>query len=285
MPELPEVETIIRGLRQKIVGQEIIGIGVNLLKIVRGKKKKFISLAEGARIQEIRRRGKIILIDLSNGMSLLIHLKLTGQLIYARPKEPMAKHTHLIFNLSNGRQLRYIDLRQFGYFLLAKTSQLSQLPQLKDLGPDPLKVSLDEFKKLLSKRRGRIKSLLLNQMFLAGIGNIYADEALHRAKIHPLQPAHTLSSSKVKRLHQAIREVLTEAIKQKGSSVSDYVDSSGQDGNYQKFHRVYQREGKPCLACQTKIARLKIGNRSSYFCPNCQSLPAKDKSQHRGRWF
>ena len=270
MPELPEIETIVRGLQQQIVGQKIVRVKVNLAKIVRGDKERFASLIEGASIFEVRRQGKIIILGLSNGMSILVHLKLTGQLHCTLPEKPAIKHTHLVFDLSGGEELRYVDLRQFGYFLLTKTSEISHLPQLSALGPDPLKISLDEFKGLISKRSGRIKSLLLNQSFLAGIGNIYADEILHLSGIHPLQPAHLLSEPKIKRLHQAIREVLTRAIEYRGSSVSDYLDSNGQEGSYQRFHRVYRREGKPCLACQAKIARLKIGNRSSYFCPNCQ---------------
>ena len=271
MPELPEVETIVRGLQHRSVGQKIVRVKVSLPKIIRGDKERFVSLIEGASIEEVRRQGKIIILGLSNGMSILVHLKLTGQLLYISQDVPADRHTHLVFSLSGGEELRYVDLRQFGYFLLTETSEIFHLPQLSALGPDPLKISLDEFKGLISKRSGRIKSLLLNQSFLAGIGNIYADEILHLSGIHPLQQAHILSESKIKRLHQAIREVLARTIKYRGSSVSDYLDLAGQEGNYQRFHQVYQREGKPCLTCQAKIARLKIGNRSSYFCPNCQS--------------
>lgn len=270
MPELPEIETIVRELQQKIIGQKIVSVRIILPKIIKMDAKEFISLVEGVYIQEVKRRGKIIIILLSNGMSLLVHLKLTGQLIDTAPEEPLNKHTHLIFELSGGRHLRYFDLRQFGYFLLAETAQLPRLRQLNLLGPDPLKISLNEFRKLISTRAGRIKSLLLNQSFLAGIGNIYADEILHRARIHPLQSAKTLSDSRIEILYEAIKEVLIKAIEYKGSSVSDYVDSNGNKGNYQKFHQVYQREGKPCFTCTNKIARLKISNRSSYFCLDCQ---------------
>ncbi len=270
MPELPEVETIVRGLQQKIIGQKIVRVRVILPKIIQMDAKKFIHLVQGVCIREVNRRGKVIIIGFSNRMSLLVHLKLTGQLIDTVPEEPLDKHTHLIFELSGGRQLRYLDLRQFGYLLLVETAQLSHLRQLNLLGPDPLKISLNEFRKLISTRAGRIKSLLLNQSFLAGIGNIYADEILHRARIHPLQSAKILGDFRVERLYEAIKEVLTGAIEYKGSSISDYVDSNGNKGNYQSFHQVYQREGKPCFTCGNKIARLKIGNRSSYFCLNCQ---------------
>lgn len=281
MPELPEVETIVRGLQQYLVGQKIVRARVNLPKIIRGDKESFVSLIEGAsiEIEEVRRQGKIIILGLSNGMSILIHLKLTGQLLYTLPKKPVVKHTHLVFSLSGGKELRYVDLRQFGYFLLTATSQLSRLRELSILGPEPLEISSNELKRLISKRKARIKSLLLNQSFLAGIGNIYADEILHLSGINPLQPAHMLNDPKIKRLHQAIRKVLTRAIKYRGSSVSDYLDLAGQEGSYQRFHQVYQREGKPCLTCQAKITRLKIGNRSSYFCPNCQSYDHKKSLQ------
>lgn len=267
MPELPEVETIIRGLQQQLVGLKIVRIRVNLPKVIR---RGDISLLKGAAIQGISRRGKIILITLSNKITILVHLKMSGQIIYTSSEKPATKHTHLIFELSDGNQLRYIDPRQFGYFLLIKNSELSQIRPLTTLGPDPLKISLDDFKERISKRKGRIKSLLLNQSFLAGIGNIYADEILHQAQIHPLKPAQNISVPQIERLYQASKEILTEAIERKGSSIRDYLDSSGQEGNYQKLHQAYQREGKPCLTCQTKIARLKIGGRSSYFCPNCQ---------------
>lgn len=270
MPELPEVETIIRGLQQQLIGLKIVRIRVILPKVIREDKERFVSLLKGASVQGIKRRGKIILIALSNKMTILVHLKLSGQIIYTSPEKPSSKHTHLIFDLSDGNQLRYIDPRQFGYFLLINNSELSQIRQLTTLGPDPLKISLDDFKERISKRKGRIKSLLLNQSFLAGIGNIYADEILHQAQIHPLEPAQTISIPQIEKLYQSIKEILTEAIKQKGSSIRDYLDSSGQEGGYQKLHQVYQREGKPCFTCQTKIARLKIGSRSSYFCPNCQ---------------
>lgn len=274
MPELPEVETIVQGLRERIVGSKIVRIKINLPKIIRGNEEKFVSIVEGASIKEVGRRGKVIILGLSNGMSILVHLKLSGQLLCTLPEKPAIKHTHLVFNLSGGEELRYIDLRQFGYFLLTESSEIFHLPQLSTLGPEPLEVSLDEFQRLISKRKTRIKSLLLNQSFLAGIGNIYADEILHLSGIHPLRPVHTLSTLEVKKLYQAIREVLTEAIKYRGSSVSDYLDLAGQEGSYQRFHRVYQRQEEPCRTCQTKIARLKIGNRSSHFCPNCQQPTA-----------
>lgn len=270
MPELPEVETIVRGLKQQIVGSQISSVKVNLPKIINLQPETFISLVEGVKIQEVNRRGKIILINLSNEMSLLVHLKISGQLIYSLPEKRLDKHTHLVFDLSDGGQLRYVDVRQFGYLLLVKNSELAQLRQLNTVGYDSLKISWDDFKRSISKRKGRIKSLLLNQSFLAGIGNIYADEILHRARIHPLTLVQNLNTSRLKLLYQTIKEVLTQAIQYRGSSVADYLDLNGQKGSYQLFHQVYQRKGKPCFTCQNKIESLKINGRSSYFCPHCQ---------------
>ncbi|MFH1824170.1 MAG: bifunctional DNA-formamidopyrimidine glycosylase/DNA-(apurinic or apyrimidinic site) lyase [Candidatus Firestonebacteria bacterium] len=267
MPELPEVETIVRGLQKQIVGKKIVGVKVILPKIVRGDAGDFITFVSGATIQKVWRRGKMIVINLSKGRSLLIHLKLTGQLLYISKDAPVTKHTHLVFKLSTGQQLHYLDVRQFGYFCLADTSLVEGLTPA---GLEPLKISLNKFKKIIQSKKARMKSLLLNQSFLAGIGNIYADEILHKAHIHPLQHAHTLSQIQITRLYRNIKEVLKKAIKYRGSSVSDYVDSGGQKGNYQRYHRVYRRAGKPCFTCQKKIVRIKIGGRSSYFCPNCQ---------------
>lgn len=269
MPELPEVETIVRSLQKQVISQKILKIEVNLPKIIKSHQEEFVSLTEGASIQDVSRRGKIILISLSTGVTILIHLKLTGQLIYSSSKKPITTQTHLIFNLSSGDQLRYLDLRQFGYFLLEKSDRLSLLKELAILGPEALEISLADFKKV-SKKRGRIKVLLMNQSILAGIGNMYADEILHQAKIHPLCLACVLSEDQIERLYQATREILTKAIAYKGSSVDTYINTNGEEGSYQRFHQVYQREGKQCFSCSSKIIRLKINSRSSHFCPNCQ---------------
>ncbi|MFH1859452.1 MAG: bifunctional DNA-formamidopyrimidine glycosylase/DNA-(apurinic or apyrimidinic site) lyase [bacterium] len=267
MPELPEVETIVRGLQEQIVGKKIVGVRVILPKIIRGNAGDFIALISGTTIQKVWRRGKMLVIDLYEGRSLLVHLKMTGQLLYLSEESPIAKHTHLILDLSDGRQLRYLDVRQFGYLCLTETSLVQELTPS---GAEPLEISGNEFRMLLQSRKARIKPLLLNQSFLAGIGNIYADEILHRAGIHPLQHTHALSEAQITRLYQAMQKVLRQAIEQRGSSISDYVDSNGQKGDYQKYHQIYQRQGKPCLTCQEKITRIKIGGRSSHFCPNCQ---------------
>lgn len=270
MPELPEVETIVRGLRKNIPHQKISRVKVNLDKVVKNDKKDFGSLLTGLVFQDVRRRGKMIIFDLSEGWSLVVHLKMTGQLIYTQPEAPVTKHTHLVFELNSGDQLRYVDLRQFGYLLLARTDQVDKLPQLAELGPDALEISCQEFQKLIASKKGAIKPLLLNQSFLAGLGNIYADESLHLAQIPPRRPASALTSSQTEKLYQVIRKTLTKAIDLKGSSVNNYVDSDGERGSYQKLHQVYGREGKPCFQCGQFIKRLKLNSRSTYFCPSCQ---------------
>ncbi|MEK7812123.1 MAG: bifunctional DNA-formamidopyrimidine glycosylase/DNA-(apurinic or apyrimidinic site) lyase, partial [Candidatus Desantisbacteria bacterium] len=255
MPELPEVETIVRGLQKQIVGKKIVGIRVILPRIVRSNAEDFITSVSGTTILKVWRRGKMIVIDISEGKSILIHLKLTGQLVFSLSDAPVMKHTHLILDLSDGQQLRYSDVRQFGYLCSTDTFLVQRLTPS---GAEPLEISGNELKRRMRLRRARIKSLLLDQSFLSGIGNIYADEILHRAGIHPLQHTHTLSETQTTRLYQAMQEILRQAIEQKGSSISNYIDSTGQKGNYQKYHQVYQRQGQPCLTCHTGIARIKI---------------------------
>ncbi|MDI6791531.1 MAG: bifunctional DNA-formamidopyrimidine glycosylase/DNA-(apurinic or apyrimidinic site) lyase [bacterium] len=279
MPELPEVETIVRGLKEKLPGQKIRQVKVNLDKVLRENKEEFASLLTGLVFQGVSRRGKMIIFDLSEDWSLVVHLKMTGQIIYTRPEAPVNKHTHLVFDLAKGNQLRYADLRQFGYLILLKTDQVTGLPQLAGLGPDALEISSQEFGKLIASRKGAIKPLLLNQSFLAGLGNIYSDEVLHLAQIHPLQPAGSLTSAQIERLYKAIRQVLTRAIKLKGSSVSNYVDSDGERGSFQELHQVYGREGKPCFQCGQPVKRLKLSSRSTCFCPSCQKLKALDRQE------
>ncbi|MFH0938389.1 MAG: DNA-formamidopyrimidine glycosylase family protein [Planctomycetota bacterium] len=209
MPELPEVETIVGGLRKQIVGKRIARARVILSKIVKGNARDFITQISGSTIKKIWRRGKMIVIDLADGKNLLIHLKMSGQLIFCSSDAPMTKHTHLIFELSDSYQLRYLDMRQFGYLCLADDSMVQKLIPS---GAEPLEISRGEFKRMIPSRKTRIKSLLLDQSFLAGIGNIYADEILHKAGIHPQRHSHTLSAIQITKLYQAIQDVLRQAI-------------------------------------------------------------------------
>lgn len=273
MPELPEVETIRRSLESLVTGLSFTEVGLMTPKIVRSPSPQdFIDNLTGKKIRRIGRRGKYLLVNLSENLTLAIHLRMTGRLVYAPRETPANKHTHAIFRLSNGSALFYSDMRRFGRMSLMETGRLDAWPGLRDLGIEPLDEGFtrDYLKKELKRRRTRIKPLLLDQTFLAGLGNIYADEALHRARISPEKPASNLTPREIARLYTAIREVLEEGIANRGTSFKDYVDGLGQSGSNQETLRVYNREGKPCLSCGKPVTRVKLGGRSSYYCPKCQ---------------
>jgi formamidopyrimidine-DNA glycosylase len=216
----------------------------------------------GRKIASIRRYGKFILIGLSGGGYLTIHLGMTGKLLLGGPA---GKHTHAVFTLDRGTLL-YDDSRQFGRLLLSEAFP----ERIAKLGPEPLEVTFDDFAAALKRRNTRIKALLLNQDFLRGVGNIYADESLFRAGIHPMAVAGRLRGDRPRRLYDAIVAVLAEAIAAGGSSISDYVDAQGRKGFFQISHRVYQHTGEPCVTCGTPIRRILVAQRSSHFCPRCQ---------------
>ena len=210
-------------------------------------------------------------------LHLIIHLGMTGQLTVRHPGDPVAAHTHVFFALDDGRELRYTDIRRFGRILLVPESLMAEFQGR--LGTEPLEISLEEFCGNLGSRRARIKALLLNQSVLRGMGNIYADESLFRARMHPARIAANLTHTQLASLHRAVREILADAIRLRGSSISDYVDSDGNRGEFQMRHRVYRREGKPCVRCGEKIRRMIVAGRSSYFCPSCQPAPRTGKSR------
>jgi len=262
VPELPEVETVVRSLAP-LVGQRVISAEFRSGRILRGgDPERMAALLTGCRFDAIRRYGKFIVITLTGGGYLVIHLGMTGRLLLGGSA---GKHTHAIFTFDHGLLL-FDDSRQFGSI---EASQ--EFPRrVARLGPEPLEVPLDDFACALKRHKTRVKALLLNQTFLRGIGNIYADESLFRAGIHPLALASRLSAGRAGRLHRAIVEVLHEAIDAGGSSISDYVDAEGRQGFFQFSHRVYQRTGEPCLACRTPIRRILVAQRSSHYCPKCQ---------------
>jgi formamidopyrimidine-DNA glycosylase len=273
MPELPEVETIVRGLRKTVVGKRIKSIKVIFPGIVKQDTKNFIRDVGRSKIIMVRRQGKYILIDLSNGKTILTHLGMTGNFLLVKSSSPLNKHDHLIVRFyENDKELRYNDQRKFGKIKSFPTFKEENISELKKLGPESLNISAPDFINLLQKRKGRIKSALLNQQIIAGLGNIYADESLFEAKIHPSQKIDKLSLQKLKRLHQAIQKILTKAIKAGGSSIENYYNVNGEIGSFQLQHKVYGREGLSCKRCGTKINRIKISQRSSYFCPKCQPL-------------
>lgn len=273
MPELPEVETVKRTLQPKLAGLSFEGAEVFLAKVVRTPESfRLDELIAGKKLLKLGRRGKYLLMLLSDGFSLVVHLRMTGRLTYCGKDTPVDKHTHVVFNLNNGDQLRFADMRQFGRIWLLPTDSLESLPGFKDLGVEPFDeiFTRDFLKKELRRRHSRIKPLLLDQTFIAGLGNIYTDEALHRARINPERLATTLNAREVAHLYRAIREVLQEGIENRGTTVRDFIDSDGRAGHYQEMLRVYSRENKPCPACGKGIVKKKIGGRSSYFCPACQ---------------
>lgn len=240
MPELPEVETIRRQLARKIIG----------------KKWK------GQQIVKVRRRGKVLIIDFAKGFSLAFHLKLTGQLIFnGQP----SKYTRKVFNFDDGSCLIFNNVRGFGWWKRIKNPKKIE----EKLGPEPLTLDLNSFKNRLAKRpNSKIKPLLMDQKFIAGIGNIYSDEILFASRIRPTRRVKTLREQKIKEILQNIKKILKAAIKAKGSSVQHYLDACGKKGDYVKHHRVYHKEKCPC--CGTKIKKIKIGGRSAHFCPKCQ---------------
>jgi len=280
MPELPEVETVVRGLRAVLPGRRIVSVRLDRTDFIADPAALEHNLP-GSRIAGVERHGKFIVIHLEQGnsalrSSLLVHLGMTGQLLTRRPEEPLAPHTHVVAALDDGRELRYTDTRRFGRIRLAADGAAADL--LGRLGRDPLEISPAEFRRLLGSRRAMVKALLLDQHFLRGLGNIYADESLWRARIHPARTAARLRPRQVQKLYRAMRSVLKQAIRLRGSSISDFLDALGRPGAYQVRHRAYDREGKPCFRCRTKIRRTIVAGRGSYFCPRCQPGPRKKRN-------
>lgn len=269
MPELPEVETIARGLNQRVAGDRIesvwIGSKPEPLKSPAGLIAKTL---ERTRIRQVRRVGKHIVFDLAapNGAGTrqwIVHLGMTGRMIVAPPEAELDKHTHLIAKLKSGRELRFVDPRRFGRLEVRRTSFTGP-------GSEPLQISKEEMAELFRRRNAPIKAALLNQKLLHGVGNIYADESLFRAGIRPRRRASTVTRAEYAKLHAALQAVLKEAIAAGGSSVSDYVDADGEEGFFQLQHRVYGREGEPCLVCKTPIKKIVVGGRGTHYCPRCQ---------------
>lgn len=263
MPELPEVETVTRSLRPYLDGRVIRSAEFRQVRVLRGNPDEMARRLAGRRILRLERRGKFIMMHLGPGGGIFtVHLGMTGKLLVGGE---IGKHTHAIVQLDRG-VLIYDDPRQFGRLEWSEGVPRS----VAKLGPEPLLVEFDEFWRKLHARKTKIKALLLDQKFLGGVGNIYADEALFRAGIHPLAVASKIGKTRARRLYGAIREVLSEAIASRGSSVSDYVDADGLAGTFQQAHRVYQRHGEPCVNCGRTIRRTLVAQRGTHYCPHCQ---------------
>jgi formamidopyrimidine-DNA glycosylase len=291
MPELPEVETIACGLAKRVTGDVIESVWLGSKpEPLKSSAFEIASTLENKRIAGVRRSGKHIVFDLQEmeiasrkaahrtmsakgrvkdpsppdpeKVQWIVHLGMTGRMLVCEPAAEIAKHTHAIAKLASGRELRFVDPRRFGRLSVAHGFEAS--------GHEPLQVALDRFESLFRGRKTPIKSALLNQKLLSGVGNIYADESLFRAGIRPRRSAASLSKKSLERLYLAVREVLQEAIKLGGSSIADYVGADGEEGFFQLQHRVYGRQGEKCLVCKTPIKRVVIAGRSSHFCPTCQ---------------
>jgi formamidopyrimidine-DNA glycosylase len=284
MPELPEVETVARGLRQTILGRRILSVTLGKTDFIDDPAALEQHLP-GRQIEAVERYGKFMLLRLSavngdpraasNGdavpASLLVHLGMTGQIAPAPAARPLEKHTHVCLLLDDGRELRYTDARRFGRIAYLTKALLAE--ELTGFGADPLEVGKKEFADRICGRRARIKALLLDQSVLRGVGNIYADESLWRSKIHPARLGARLSRKEAETLRRTLHDILQKAIVLRGSSISDFLDAEGEPGEYQRHHRAYGREGKNCYRCKTPIRRAIVAGRSSYFCPRCQPSP------------
>jgi len=305
MPELPEVETIARGLDKRIAGDTIESVWLGEKpEPLKSSSEEIAAVLEHSRIARVRRVGKHIVFDLErlgthvsktrphvskitrHGAPLhskaahggaetrdhgqwIVHLGMTGQLLIARPDLPVEKHTHAVLKLASGRELRFVDYRRFGRLAVTTISD-EHGSGFAAPGDEPLDAKIDRFITLFRHRKTPIKSALLNQKILSGVGNIYADEALFRAKVRPRRRASSLTRAELEKLHAGLIQVLREAIKAGGSSINDYVDAEGKEGFFQLKHRVYGRENKPCYVCKTPIKRVIIAGRSSHYCPHCQ---------------
>lgn len=271
MPELPEVETIVIWLRKKIKDAVLCKVEFRSDAILNSPKNLIKSKILGSKIQNIFRKGKYLGFDLGHDNRLWIHLGMTGQLLWLKREAALDSHVHVLLDFENKEErLVYRDIRKFGSIFLTN-GKPSEIPEgLSRLGPEPFDLNSQEFVCLFKKRSGKIKSLLLNQRILAGLGNIYADESLHRAGIDPRRRPSTITRLRLEGLHQSITGVLEEAVAAGGSSIDDYLHPDGKKGQFQKRHRVYGRESQPCLNCQTKVRRVVLAGRSSFFCPMCQ---------------
>lgn len=302
MPELPEAQTIVDDLNRKVKGRRIVGIWFDWPKMlkdpldqqrnkvahahVRGFRKAIL----GKKILRVKRRAKNILIYLSGDLMMLIHLKMTGHLLVGKwkiegkkviplePREvvedPYNQYVHLIFYLDNGKMLGFSDVRKFGKVVLGSVVQIENLPELTKLGPEPFDPGLkfSDFMNLIRLEKRKIKQVLMDPEVIAGIGNIYSDDILWKAKIHPLRRANTLGLNELRAIWAAMRTILKKALGLRGTSSSDYRDTGGKEGYYEGHRLVYQREGEPCKRCGTKIKRIVVGGRSAHFCQKCQRI-------------
>lgn len=279
MPELPEVETVRRTLKTLVSGKTIRSVSVFLPRIIRKPQEilEFSMLLEGQTIESVERRGKFLKIILGD-IVLVSHLRMEGRYgLYDRSEE-VEKHTHVIFHFTDGTELRYRDVRQFGTMEIWPKGEEDKNPPLSKLGPEPLDphFTLELFKKMIKEKKTKIKPLLLNQEFIVGLGNIYVDEALYEARIHPETEADQLSSHKISQLYKAIVQTLDDAVNLGGSSIKSYVNGQGEMGMFQQQLKAYGKNGAPCLRCGKDLLKIVVGGRGTHFCPKCQKKSQRD---------
>ncbi len=265
MPELPEVETVARGVHERVRGETVESVWFSSKpEPFKTSPRKMARALTGKKIERVYRVGKHIVFDLSQDTQWIVHLGMTGRLLACNSADSVANHTHAVLHFSSGRELRFIDPRRFGRLDIRERTAFT------GPGSEPLTISFEEFAELFRGRKTSIKAALLNQKLLHGVGNIYADEGLFRAGIRPTRMAKSLKKNELNLLHSALQTVLKDAIRLGGSSVSDYVDANGARGFFQLEHKVYLRGGRPCLVCGTAIRRLVLAGRGTHYCPRCQ---------------
>lgn len=274
MPELPEVETVRRGLTELVAGSQVTSVDVLYPKMVNLPPEDFAAALKDRTIEQIDRRGKYLFLRMSGHQTIVSHLRMEGNYDVQPEGTPLTKHTHIVFHLADGRQLRYNDSRKFGRMTLVETGQEMTVAGLKTIGPEPTEsdLTLDYMKKIFSKSRKVIKPFLLDQSKIAGLGNIYADEVLWLSKINPKQPVNALSLSELKTLRKNIIHEIQIAIAGHGTTVHSYSTAYGEAGQFQNHLNVYGRQGEPCLRCGTPIEKIKLAQRGTHFCPKCQVL-------------
>ncbi|MFO0846028.1 MAG: bifunctional DNA-formamidopyrimidine glycosylase/DNA-(apurinic or apyrimidinic site) lyase [Gemmataceae bacterium] len=282
MPELPEVETVVRDLRPLLVGRRVVRVSAGHQRLRQPWRPEWAARLKGRRFEAVTRRGKWIVLELDSGARLVVHLGMTGQLTVAAPGEAVLDHTHLVFGLDDKHELRYRDIRRFGgATLFASSADVEAFFLDSGLGPEPFTLDPGVWCDALAATSRQIKAVLLDQTVVAGVGNIYADEALFDAKLHPTRRANELTRPEADRLRKAVASVLTYAIEKRGSTIRNYVGGSGLAGGYQDEFRAYGRRGEPCRRCRTPLEVLRVGGRASHYCPSCQ--PSAISCQQAGR--
>lgn len=274
MPEMPEVETVRRGLISQVKGRKITHVEIRYQNLITGDVDQFVEFVTGATITDIGRRAKFLLIHLDNGYTIISHLRMEGRYKISSDPSAIDKHSHAIFTLDNGQKMIYNDVRKFGRMQLWNTDDLSNNKSIQKLGPEPLSkdFTFENLKPRIVRHRKDIKTVLLDQSVMSGLGNIYVDEVLWKVKIHPETPANHLTDEDIQKIIEVSNEEMKQAIQAGGSTVRSYIDASGHKGNMQNSLKVYGKEGTPCPRCGTKIKKIKVGGRGTHFCPKCQVI-------------